>query len=153
MKLTLWHLLLAGFWTALTGRFTVSTYAWGLLLAHGALTVTLGPRATRKPRLVTALVAFFLREVFVSALRVARDVLSPRVRMRPAIVEVPLDLRRDEQITLLAILITLTPGTIALDVTPDRRVLVVHAMFAADVERVRADIKTGFERRIRELAA
>jgi multicomponent Na+:H+ antiporter subunit E len=153
MTLVAWHALLALLWTALTERLTPSNFAVGLVVAHLALRLGGGRRAPmRKVLLAVRLVAYFAREVVVSALRVARDVLAPRPRMRPAIVGVPLDVRTDGEIALLAILVTLTPGTLALDVTPDRRTLVVHAMFAADVEGVRREIKQGFERRILELA-
>jgi multicomponent Na+:H+ antiporter subunit E len=152
--LVFWHALLGWVWTALTERYTASNFVLGLALAHLALRFSRGQRGRlRKTGPALRFVAFFAKEVVVSALRVAADVLNPRPRMRPAIVGVPLELRTDGQITLLAILVTLTPGTLALDVSPDRRTLLVHAMFAADAERVRRDIKVGFERRILELAA
>jgi multicomponent Na+:H+ antiporter subunit E len=151
--LVFWHALLGWLWTALTERFTASNFVLGLVLAHLALRFARAERGhLRKTGPALRFVAFFAKELVVSALRVARDVLNPRPRMRPAIVGVPLDVRTDGQITLLAILITLTPGTLALDVSPDRRTLLVHAMFAADAERVRHGIKSGFERRILELA-
>jgi multicomponent Na+:H+ antiporter subunit E len=153
MILVLWHLLLGWLWTALTERFTASNFVLGLVLAHLALLLSRVERAPiRKTGLALRFLAFFAKEVVVSALRVAHDVLTPRSRMCPAIVGVPLDVRTDGQITFLAILVTLTPGTLALDVSPDRRTLIVHAMFAADADRVRRDIKAGFERRILELA-
>ena len=67
-----------------------------------------------------------------SAVRVARDVLSPRLRVRPGVVAVPLDARTDLEITLFANLVSLTPGTLSLDVSPDRRTLYVHAMDLPD---------------------
>ena len=63
----------------------------------------------------------------------------------------PLDVDRDWQITLLAQMITLTPGTLALEVSEDRRTLFVHVLDLTDVERAKRDIKQGFERRILEL--
>jgi multicomponent Na+:H+ antiporter subunit E len=154
MSLVLWHALLAWVWTALTETYTASNVLVGLALANVAL--RFGRARTSRVRRTgraLAFVGFFVKEVVGSALRVAQEVLRLRPRIRPAILEVPLDVRTDGQITLLAILITLTPGTVALDVSPDRRTLLVHAMFAADLERVRRDIKLGFERRILELAA
>lgn len=153
MTVVFWHAILGWLWTALTERFTASNFVLGVVLAHLALRFSRGRRASiRKTGPALRFAAFFAREVLVSAVRVAADVLSPRPHMRPAVIHVPLDVRTDGQITLLAILITLTPGTLALDVSPDRRSLIVHAMFAADADRVRRDIKRGFERRILELA-
>jgi multicomponent Na+:H+ antiporter subunit E len=154
MTLVLWHALLGWLWTALTERYTASNFVLGLVLANVTLRFGRGRRSPiRRTGLALRFLAFFVKEVLVSALRVAQEVVRRRPRMRPAIVGVPLDVETDGQITLLAILITLTPGTLALDVSPDRRTLLVHAMFAADTDRVRRDIKMGFERRILELAA
>jgi multicomponent Na+:H+ antiporter subunit E len=153
VTLVFWHALLGWLWMALTERFTAANFVLGLALAHAALRFSRGERAPiRKTGLALRFLGFAAKEILVSAIRVAHDVLTPRPRMSPAIVQVPLDVRTDGQITLLAILVTLTPGTLALDVSPDRRTLLVHAMFAADSDRVRRDIKTGFERRILELA-
>jgi multicomponent Na+:H+ antiporter subunit E len=96
-------------------------------------------------------VLFFLRELLVATFRVARVVIDPNLNIRPAIVAVPLDLTNEFQITLLANLVTLTPGSLTLDVSDDRQVMYVHAMHAEDLEQYRQEIKQGFERRIGEL--
>ena len=70
---------------------------------------------------------------------------------RPGIIAVPLDAKTDVEITLLANLVSLTPGTISLDVSDDRSVLYVHAMFVEDPQRLCQEIKSGFERRILDL--
>lgn len=94
------------------------------------------------------LLMYLVAQVIASSLRVAWDVVTPRARRRPGIVMVPLDLKTDQQITFLALLVTLTPGTLSLDVSTDRRSLYVHSMFASDPDRVRHTVKRGFERRI-----
>jgi multicomponent Na+:H+ antiporter subunit E len=71
--------------------------------------------------------------------------------MVPGIVAVPLDLETDLQITLLATCITLTPGTLSLHVSEDRRTLYVHAMYIDDPDQLVREIKQGFEQRIREI--
>src|SRR5690606_901199 len=95
--------------------------------------------------------AYFLKEMLLANLRVAYDVITPTYYMRPAVVSIPLDARTDLEITLLAMCITLTPGTLSLDVSTDRRVLYIHAMFAEDPDALRHEIKNGFERRLLEL--
>jgi multicomponent Na+:H+ antiporter subunit E len=102
------------------------------------------------PRAV-GFMAFFWRELVLSSLQVAYDVITPEDKREPAIVSVPLDVRSDLGIALLANLVTLTPGTLALGLSTDRRELLVHAMFAPDDESLRHDIKDGYERRIMEL--
>jgi multicomponent Na+:H+ antiporter subunit E len=91
---------------------------------------------------------YFSWELILSNLRVAYDVLRPIRYLSPGVLAVPLDLKSDAEITLLSNLITLTPGTIGLDVSDDRKVLFIHAMHVRDGERVKRSIKEGFERRI-----
>lgn len=102
---------------------------------------------------ILKLLAVFLREFTLSVFRVARLVLSPTMRFTPAAFRFPLTLEHDRQITLLANMITLTPGTLTVDVTEDRSALIVHAIDCPDVEAARADIRNGFERLIREAFA
>jgi multicomponent Na+:H+ antiporter subunit E len=80
--------------------------------------------------------------------RVAYDVITPSYYMRPAVVAIPLDARTDAEITLLANLISLTPGTLSLDLSADRRTLYVHGMFVRDRETFVRSIKHGLERRL-----
>ena len=81
----------------------------------------------------------------------ATDIVTPRHRARPGVVAVPLDARGDAEITLLANLVSLTPGSLSLDVSDDRCTLFVHVMFLDDPEATRREIKDGFERRVVEL--
>ena len=97
------------------------------------------------------LTAYVLWEILVSSLRVAWEVLTPGARSRPGIIRVPIELERPAQIALLAHLVTLTPGTVSLDVTPDRRVLYVHVMFLDDIDAEVRTIKDGLERRVRKV--
>jgi multicomponent Na+:H+ antiporter subunit E len=99
---------------------------------------------------ILKLLAVFLREFLLSVFRVTRLVLSPRLHMTPAAFRFPLALTDDRQITLLANLITLTPGTLTVDVTEDRSALIVHAIDCPDVEAARRELRDGFERLIRE---
>lgn len=96
------------------------------------------------------LVWLFLYELVLSALRVARDVLTPKMRFRPGIIGVPLTVEDDVQITLLANLITLTPGTMSVDVSTDKTTLYVHAMHGDDPDGLIHDLRQGFERQIKE---
>ncbi|MBL0225710.1 MAG: Na+/H+ antiporter subunit E [Geobacteraceae bacterium] len=81
---------------------------------------------------------------------VAHDV-SPRSTARLRYCGCAAELESDLQITLLATLITLTPGTLSLHVAEDRRTLYVHAMYIDDSNMLVERIKQGFERRVREV--
>jgi multisubunit Na+/H+ antiporter MnhE subunit len=87
----------------------------------------------------------FVKEVVMANLQVAWIIVQPRMPIRPAFIVLPLALRDDLQITALAGMITLTPGTLTVDVAPDRSALYVHCLAAADPDAVRAQIKRRFE--------
>jgi multicomponent Na+:H+ antiporter subunit E len=99
------------------------------------------------------LAVFFARELWGSNLRVAFDILRPRPRVNPAIIAVPLELQKNWSVTLMANLITLTPGTLSLDLSEDGRVLYVHTMYFDNDDRAAfvASIKQGFEKRLLRL--
>ena len=54
-------------------------------------------------------------------------------------------------LTMLANLLTLTPGSLSLDVSEDRKTLFVHAMYIEDADQFRREVKEGLERRVLEL--
>ena len=110
-----------------------------------------GPRLFRKSYQAIDLLLFFLWELVLSNIRIATDVVMPRYRMRPAIIAVPLDVKSDAEITLLANLVTLTPGTLSIDVSEDRSVIYIHSMYSSDRARFIEVIKRGFERRVLEV--
>lgn len=155
MKHLLLNIALASAWVALTGVFNPTNLLIGFGLGYGTLFVArraLGPSSYfLKVRQVIEFTLFFLWELLLANLRVAYDVLTPRHYMQPRIIAVPLDARTDAEITALAYFISLTPGTLSLDVSADRRVLFIHAMYAPDADAVRREIKQGFERRLLEL--
>ena len=95
-----------------------------------------------------ALILLFVKELILSALRVAWLAVQPRIALRPAIVAYPLTVTTDAQITLLANMITLTPGTLSVDVSDDRKWLYVHAIDIESREALIGSIAAGFETRI-----
>ena len=149
------NIFLAVIWVGLTGEFTPLNFAFGLLLVAiiiGFSQEAVG-RGTYLRRLVKAasFLLFFLWELLAASLFVAGSILRPSLDLNPGVIAVPLDLRSDTGITLLGNLITLTPGTLTLDVSDDRRTIYVHTIDYEDVESFRREIKDGFERRILEL--
>ena len=90
---------------------------------------------------------FFLKEL-VSSVRVAMDVIKPTISFQPGVIAFPLRASSDMEIMLLANVISLTPGTLSLDVSEDRKTLYIHAMYASDPEAVREEIREGLEKRL-----
>jgi multicomponent Na+:H+ antiporter subunit E len=148
----LWNVLLAVAWAAITGSFALPNlllgFVLGLLVLFFARRVVGAPAYVHKVWQVIALAVYFLWELVLANLRVAYDVLTPAHHMRPGVIGIPLDATTDAEITLLANLITLTPGTLSLDVAADRRTLYIHAMYLGDIDAERRKIKNGFERRV-----
>ena len=107
-------------------------------------------RAASRTRHVLSLAYFFARELLLANIRVAGDVIDPN-RIRPAVVAIPLDLTSDGEILLLSMLINITPGSVTIDLSIDRRTLYVHVMHMKSAEETRREIKNGFERRVRLL--
>jgi multicomponent Na+:H+ antiporter subunit E len=146
------NLLLSAAWAALTGEFTPGNLAGGFVMGYVVLWLARGALGQSsyfvKVPQVIAFIGYFLWELVKANVRVAAEVLTPGHQMRPAIVAIPLDLRSPLAITLLAQMITLTPGTLSLDVSSDRRVLYVHSMYVDDIDAFRRSIKDGFERRL-----
>jgi len=149
--------LLALVWAAITGTFTGLNLLLGA--AIGSVAVLLlrrdfaGPNGLRRIRRIISLALLFLYELCVSAVRVARVVLTPDLKraIRPGIVAFPLSVQSDAEITLLANLITLTPGTLSVDVSQDRRLLYVHVLALDTREALIAEIAGGFETKVREV--
>ena len=107
------------------------------------------PRVRNLPRMF-GFVVVVLYDIVVANVSVAIKVLGPLKSLRPGFVEFPLELDDDFAIALLASTISLTPGTLSLDVSPDCKTLYVHAMFVDDPEAVRQGLKQGMERRVIE---
>lgn len=149
------NIALALAWAALTGNFDPANLIIGFALGYGALFMV---RRALEPSdyflrvwQVIGFVLFFLWELILANLRVAHDVLTPRHYMKPRVIALPLEARTDAEITALAYFISLTPGTLSLDVSTDRRMMFIHAMYAPDADALRREIKQGVERRLLRL--
>jgi multicomponent Na+:H+ antiporter subunit E len=154
MNLYLVNVLMALVWAAVTGSFSLINIIFGFAL--GALALSLIREQVgsmgyfSRSRRVLSLMLLFIYELVLSAIRVAILVLTPDMKLKPGIFAFPLRVDRDFEITLLANLITLTPGTLSVDVSDDRRFLYVHALDCSDPDQTREDIADGFERKIME---
>jgi len=159
-------LVLTLIWAALQGSFSVGNLLFGFVLG---LTIVLFARplyesidgtepagSSARPRPVrrfwrfVVLVLVYIRELIVSSIQVAGYIIRPQLQIRPGIVEYPLDVATDLEITALANLITLTPGSMTLDVDPDQKRLYVHSMTVEsdDGREVVKEIKNSLEKHV-----
>lgn len=159
-------LLLTLMWVALQGTLSVGNVLLGILFGAAILQLS-GPlfkeeaptesgqlrdgiRPLRRLWRVFVLLLVFLREMVTSAFEVAKFTLQPTLQIRPAIIEYPLDVKTGREITMLANLISLTPGTLSLDVSPDCECLFIHAISVEsnDGSEVIAEIKGSLEKHV-----
>ncbi|MDT0690744.1 Na+/H+ antiporter subunit E [Salegentibacter sp. F188] len=151
------NILLTFVWVALTGNFAFANYLFGFVLSFFILWVITSANGKGDSKYFTLLpkiisfIFFFFYELFKANLQVAYEVVTPGFRMTPGIVKVPLTIQTDLGITFLANMISLTPGTLSLDVSNDKKVLYVHSMYITDREEFISGIKNGFEKRILEI--
>ena len=141
-----WNVILAMAWVALTGSLSLWNILVGFVFAYGVLALmqrqipALKGYSQRVPRFFR-FVIFFLKELAVANGRVAFDVATPVWYMKPGVIAFPLQAKTDLEITLVANFISLTPGTLSLDVSDDRKVLYIHAMFMAEEDELRESIR------------
>ena len=145
---------MAVIWLAVTGSATLHNLLLGLVVSGLSLSLIREQTKTTgypvRPLRVSLLIGLFFVELAKSAFKVAVLVVKPKMEIKPGIFAYPLTVKGDFESALLANLITLTPGTLSVDVSEDRKTLYVHALDCSDVEGARRDIAEGFERRIRE---
>lgn len=149
------NILLATIWCFLVEDFRAPTFVAGYVIGAGVLFVLRRMMGEviffRKIDVFLRLLAVFLFEMFVANVQVAWWILRPRLRVQPAMIRLPIELKSDVAITTLAGMISLTPGTISVDVAPDRKSLEVHCLNVTDIEATKRSIKKMFEEPLRIL--
>jgi multicomponent Na+:H+ antiporter subunit E len=151
----IWNIMLALVWVILTGNFTGLGLFAGFVFGYLVLALIAASRGEhlgyiRKVPEVLGFTLYYLWELVKSNVRVAYDVLTPRHHMVPGVIGLPLEAQSDAALTIFANLVTFTPGTLSLDISNDRRMLFIHAMYIEDEERLAADLKD-MERRVIKL--
>ncbi len=153
-----------------TPLLSATLFATWLLLnntldpAHVALAAVLAvavPRITgrllpdlpqvRRPLTIAKLALVVLWDIVVSNVEVARRILGPEAAIRPRFVWVPLALTDPHAIVSLAGIITMTPGTLSAELSPDGRHLLVHAFNVDDEAALVAQIKARYEAPLQEI--
>lgn len=149
------NVVLALTWMMLTANFSGVNLLFGFILGYAALALVqrhfplFEGYAQRVPRFIR-FVGFYIWELIKANLRVAKDVAMPEWGIRPGVIGFPLEARTPGEITVVANLISLTPGTLSLDVSDDRRVLYIHAMYLLDEDELMNDLRE-LERRALEV--
>ncbi len=147
-----WNILLALLWVTLTGNFSAPGLLAGFIF--GYLVLWLVATGTgrklgyvRKIPETISFVLYYIWELLKSNMRVAYEVITPTHTMKPGVIGLELEAKSDAAITIFANLVSFTPGTLSLDVSNDRRMLFIHAMYIDDEQALIADLKD-MERRV-----
>ena len=149
-------LLLAIVWTLLQNEVSSGMVVFGVILGIIIPRMTSiwwpdTPKGFRLGKMVTYSI-MVMWDILVANVQVAWIVLSvPNSKLKPAWIVVPLELRQPEAITVLAGTITLTPGTVSADLSDQGHSLLVHVLHTHDPDAVVVDIKTRYERRLKEI--
>lgn len=155
VKQFLMNLLLAFIWVALTGALYYSNFLFGFLVGFAILWVMNRAEEdkryfTRVPKTIY-LIFYFLYEMIRANIQVAYDVITPKYFFKPGIVKYPMSARTDLEINLLSTVISLTPGTLILDISEDKKTLYIHVMYLKDKRSFIKQMKNGIERRLLEI--
>ncbi len=157
MRMLAWNFTLAFFWMCLWGELSLSGFLTGLAAGLVVIYLTKGTLGEsvylKKIKLWTCFFVFFLKEFIVSAMKVAFDILTPKHHMRTGILQIPLALESDSEIQFFSSVVTLTPGTLSLDVSEDKKSMYVHFMYVdyENLEEFRLGLNKKFEGKIKEL--
>lgn len=150
------NMILALTWMFLSTSATGSSFVIGYLL--GAIILYLfrrffdTPFYLRKVVSVVKLILIFSRELIIANLDVFKTILRPKLELTPGIFTYETSLKKDWEITLLSILITLTPGTLVMDISPDNKTLYIHALNIREINEMIDGIRNSFEQVIKEVS-
>ncbi|WP_373496746.1 Na+/H+ antiporter subunit E [Aquiflexum sp.] len=155
-SLFLSNILLATVWLFATGKLTEENFVFGFLISFGILWVITYHRKdsnkyfTVLPRLIV-FILFVFWKIILANLQTVKESLYSKSRLSPAIIKFPLDAESDLEITFLANLICLTPGTMVLDVSDDKKVMYIHVIHCNDKAAFIQGIKGDFEKTLIDL--
>jgi multicomponent Na+:H+ antiporter subunit E len=156
-SLLLNNFLLAVIWVIATGVATAENFIFGFIIGLGILWITATKKSDRKyfvilPKLVYFFL-FLVWKLILSNISTVKESLYSKSRLEPGIVKVPLTLKDEFHIVTLANLVSLTPGTMVMDISDDMKVMYVHVMHLEDKDKFIRELKEDFENKLIELFA
>ena len=152
IKNFLMNLLLAGIWIALTGSLYYTNFLFGFMLGFFVLWIMNRNENDQRyfyrvPKII-GFIFYFLYELIKANVQVAFDVITPKYFFKPGIVKYPMRAKTDFEINLLTTMISLTPGTLIIDISDDKKILYIHVMYLTDAETFVQQTQSGLERRL-----
>lgn len=149
------NLLLAIIWVLATGTLTEENFIFGFLISFGILyVITINKQDRTYFTLIPKLLSFFsfvLWEIIKANLVTVKESLYAKSKLKPAVIKVPLTVESDLAITILATMVSVTPGTLVMDISDDKKVMYVHVMHVKDKQDFIDEVKNKFEKRLMEV--
>lgn len=151
------NVLLAALWMMLSDTYTfgafVFGYLFGILFVLVALPLLPGKHLYLRPVWKSLILAvIFMKELILANIDVILIVIQKEIHNKPAFFAYPTDLDKDWEISLLSQLITLTPGTIVVAISDDKKTLYIHSIDFSDIDSEVSAIKDSFEKAIKEVS-
>lgn len=151
------NMFIALTWMFLSVSFKPTTFIIGYLIGLFMIYILRKSFSSRfymtRVWAVVKLIVLFLKELILSNFSVLKLIVKPEMPIRPAIFAMPTVLEKDWEITLLSSLITLTPGTVVIDISDDNKTLYIHTIDFEDVDDAINSIKNTFEKAILEVSS
>lgn len=149
------NFILAFIWIFLSGSYTLNNLLLGFILGLGFVylfsRILPGRFYFIKIYKTLKLAVVFFVELLKANIDVLKIVLQPKLKNEPGFFVYHTDLKTDWQIVLLSNLITLTPGTVVLGISDDRRKIYIHSIDFSTKEEEVEGIKSSLERVVREV--
>ena len=149
------NMFLAFLWMFLLGSTNMATFVAGFIL--GAITLFVFSHKTTKHFYMKTIWAIFklavvfIKELIIANIQVLAHVIKPKLDLKPGIIKMSVDFDTDLELSVLASMITLTPGTLTLDVADDKKSIYIHSIDCSDPDEVVARIRRTFEDGIKEV--
>jgi multicomponent Na+:H+ antiporter subunit E len=157
IKQFLLNLLLSLVWVALTGHLNYTNFVFGFVLGFFVLWI-LAKNINqsekdyffRVPKIIMFIFYFFY-DMFRANMEVTKEIITPKLHIKPGIVAYPLDVETDFEITMFSNMIALTPGTMVVSISEDRKTAYIHSLYLQDKAKFIDRMKNGLERKLLEI--
>lgn len=150
------NILLTFVWVALTGQLNYTNFVFGFIVGFFLLWFLNRKRTSnqdyfmRVPKIL-AFIMYFLYDMLKANIEVAIDVVTPNYNMKPGIIKFEMDAKTDFEITMLANMVAMTPGTLVIDISKDKKYMYIHAMYLKDIARFKRNLKQRTEKKLLEI--
>ncbi|RYD99205.1 MAG: Na+/H+ antiporter subunit E [Sphingobacteriales bacterium] len=149
------NIMLTLIWVMLSGNTSIPNFGFGFVLGFVILYLTVRGIDNRRyfyrvPRMVRFILRY-IYEMLKANLQVTRTILMRKMDVAPAIIKYPLEAKTDFEITMLSNIISLTPGTLVLDISDDKKVMYIHTLYYKDKDSFIKYIRLNLEIKLLEV--